>query len=95
MAVTSMLLFSGINENIFRNPNDNYNTPADPVAQQQYNVIAIQVAFLAGLIYTAFGVLRLGWLTQFLSHAVIAGFTTGAATIIGLSQVGALYQHVA
>ena len=87
MAVTSMILYSGINENIFRNPNDNYNTPTDPAAQEQYNIITIQIAFLAGILYTAFGVLRLGWITQFVSHAVIAGFTTGAATVIGLSQV--------
>ena len=87
VAVTSMILFSGINNNIFRNPNDNYNTPTEPEAQQTYNIIAIQVAFLAGILYSAFGFLRLGWLTQFVSHAVIAGFTTGAATTIALSQV--------
>lgn len=45
-----------------------------------------QVAFLAGCLYTLVGVLRLGWLTNFLSHSVIAGFMTGASVIIGLSQ---------
>jgi MFS superfamily sulfate permease-like transporter len=34
------------------------------------------------------GALRLGFLTNFLSHSVISGFTSGAAVIIGLSQVG-------
>lgn len=33
------------------------NTPADPVAQMAYNKAAIQVAFLAGLMYTAVGFL--------------------------------------
>ena len=42
---------------------------------------------LAGSLYTAVGLLRLGWITNFLSHSVIAGFMTGAAVIIGLSQV--------
>jgi sulfate transporter 4 len=42
---------------------------------------------LAGALYTAVGVFQLGWLTNFLSHSVIAGFMTGASVIIGLSQV--------
>lgn len=32
------------------------------------------------------GALRLGWVTKFLSHAVIGGFTSGASIIIALSQ---------
>lgn len=47
-----------------------------------------QVAFLAGCLYTAVGVLKLGWLTNFLSHSVISGFMSGASVIIALSQVG-------
>jgi sulfate transporter 4 len=35
---------------------------------------AIQVAFLAGVIYTGIGFLGLGWITYFLSHATISGF---------------------
>lgn len=46
-----------------------------------------QVAFLAGCLYTFVGVFRLGWLTNFLSHSVIAGFMSGASVIIALSQV--------
>ena len=33
------------------------------------------------------GLLRLGWITNFLSHSVICGFMTGASVIIALSQV--------
>lgn len=47
-----------------------------------------QVAFLAGCLYTAVGILKLGWLTNFLSHSVISGFMSGASVIIALSQVG-------
>ena len=50
----------------------------------------MQVAFLAGLLYTAVGFLQLGWVTNFLSQSVIAGFMTGASVIIGLQQVGPL-----
>ena len=54
----------------------------------------LQVAFLAGCLYTLVGILRLGWVTNFLSHSVIAGFMTGASVIIGLSQVGANVLHL-
>jgi sulfate transporter 4 len=47
----------------------------------------VQVAFLAGCLYTLVGFLQLGWIINFLSHSVIAGFTTGASVIIGLQQV--------
>jgi MFS superfamily sulfate permease-like transporter len=45
------------------------------------------VTFLVGLFWFVIGVLNLGFLANFLSHAVIAGFTAGAAITIGLSQV--------
>ena len=35
----------------------------------------------------AVGVLQMGFIINFLSHAVISGFTSGAAVIIGLSQI--------
>lgn len=37
--------------------------------------------------YTAVGACQLGFLANFLSHSVISGFTTGAAILIGLSQL--------
>merc|ERR1711959_463563 len=33
------------------------------------------------------GILRAGYLVAFLGHPVVSGFTSGAAVIIGLSQV--------
>lgn len=50
-------------------------------------LIHSQVAFIAGCLYTAVGILKLGWLTNFLSHSVISGFMSGASVIIALSQV--------
>lgn len=47
-----------------------------------------QIAFIAGCFYTAVGLLRLGWVLNFLSSAVVSGFMTGASVTIALSQVG-------
>lgn len=47
----------------------------------------MQVTLLVGLLYLGIGILRLGFFANFLSHSVISGFTTGAAVIIGLSQL--------
>lgn len=52
------------------------------------------MSFLVGVLYTAVGVLRLGFFANFLSHSVISGFTTGAALIIGLSQLKYLFGVV-
>jgi len=49
--------------------------------------MAIATAFIAGVIQVLLGVFRLGFLINFLSHPVIAGFTSAAAFIIGLSQL--------
>lgn len=46
-----------------------------------------QISFLVAVIWLSAGILRLGFLARFLSHSVISGFTTGAACIIGLSQL--------
>ena len=57
------------------------------VLNQENPVQSPQVAFIAGCMYTGVGLFRLGWVTNFLSHAVISGFMTGAAVTIGMSQV--------
>ncbi len=53
------------------------------------------MAFLAGILYTAVGILKLGWLTNFLSHSVISGFMSGASVIIALSQVQPCLAYLA
>lgn len=57
---------------------------ADPAS---YLPVAILLAALVGLMQLALGFLRLGFLVNFLSQPVIAGFTSAAAIIIGLSQL--------
>ena len=53
----------------------------------QYLIYAIVLALLVGILQTFMGLVRLGFLVNFLSHAVISGFTSAAALIIGLSQL--------
>ncbi|KAL8110758.1 hypothetical protein AgCh_026485 [Apium graveolens] len=60
---------------------------ADPIA---YRNLVFTVTLYAGIFQAAFGLLRLGFLVDFLSHAVIVGFMAGAAIIIGLQQLKGL-----
>jgi len=53
----------------------------------EYIGLAILLASMVGMIQLTMGVFRLGFLVNFLSHPVIAGFTSGAALIIGFSQL--------
>ncbi len=48
---------------------------------------AITLAFLSGLILLAMGIFQLGFLANFLSHPVIAGFITASGIIIAASQL--------
>ena len=52
-----------------------------------YFSIAITLALFTGLIQLLFGILKLGFIVNFLSKPVISGFTSAAAIIIGLSQL--------
>ena len=49
--------------------------------------LAIVLALIVGVIQFAMGAFRLGFIVNFLSHPVIAGFTSAAAIIIGFSQL--------
>ena len=60
------------------------------VAQQgtaDYLTGAITLAALSGIMLLGFGLLRLGFLANFLSHTVVSAFITASALIIALSQV--------
>jgi SulP family sulfate permease len=59
--------------------------------ESSYLAYAITLAFLVGAIEIFMGVFRLGFLVNFLSQAVISGFITAAAIIIGFSQVKHLF----
>ncbi len=53
-------------------------------------VAAITLAFMSGAILLLMGVFRLGFLANFLSHPVIAGFITASGILIATSQAATL-----
>ncbi len=53
----------------------------------QYIEAALILAFLSGLILAVLGLLRMGFLANFLSHPVISGFITASGLIIAASQL--------
>jgi SulP family sulfate permease len=55
---------------------------------EEYLAAAIILAFLSGLMLTVLGIFRLGFLANFLSHPVIAGFISASGILIAASQVG-------
>jgi SulP family sulfate permease len=58
-----------------------------PQSTPEYLALAVTLAFLVGAIEICMGILRLGFLVNFLSRAVTSGFISGTAIIIAFSQV--------
>ncbi|MGB4248844.1 MAG: SulP family inorganic anion transporter, partial [Pseudohongiellaceae bacterium] len=56
----------------------------------EYIVAALTLAFLSGAFLLILGLLRMGFLANFMSHPVVTGFITASGVIIVLSQV----QHL-
>ncbi|XP_054777993.1 high affinity sulfate transporter 2-like [Prosopis cineraria] len=52
-----------------------------------YVRLAFTATFWAGITQMAFGILRLGFLIEYLSHAAIVGFMSGAAIVIAMQQL--------
>jgi SulP family sulfate permease len=53
----------------------------------EYAAAAIALAFISGLMLVLMGALRLGFIANFLSHPVIAGFITASGILIAASQL--------
>ncbi|KAI3757398.1 hypothetical protein L6452_04935 [Arctium lappa] len=79
VAVVSLLISSMISKLV--------DPMADPVS---YRKLVFTVTFFAGSFQALLGLLRLGFLIEFLSHAAIVGFMAGAAIVIGLQQLKSL-----
>jgi sulfate permease, SulP family len=77
VAIVALLTLSGVS------------ALADP-GTGEYIVLAAVLALMTGVVQLVLGVLRAGFVVNFLSHAVISGFTSAAAIVIGLSQLGQL-----
>lgn len=56
----------------------------------RYIMLSLMLALMVGLLQFALGLLRFGFLANFLSHPVLSGFTSAAALIIGFSQLNHL-----
>ncbi|POO02105.1 SLC26A/SulP transporter [Trema orientale] len=76
VAVGSLLLASMLGKEV--SPTEN---------PKLYVQLAITATFFAGVFQTALGLLRLGFVVDFLSHATIVGFMSGAATVVCLQQL--------
>ena len=74
VALVSLLVLAGVGQ--FAEPKS-----------ELFITLAITTALIAGIIQVILGAFRLGFLINFLSHPVIAGFTSAAAFIIGFSQL--------
>ena len=55
--------------------------------ESRYVTLAAKLAFLIGIIQLVMGLMRVGFLLNFLSHSVLSGFTFTSALIIAASQL--------
>ncbi len=60
------------------------------IGQSQLSYLSLMfiLTFFVGVFQLAFAFLRFGFLVNFISHAVVQGFTAGAALLIAVSQLG-------
>ncbi len=58
-----------------------------PPGSAEYIATVLLLTLLVGVLQFGAGLLRLGFLVNFFSHAVIGGFTSAAAIVIALSQM--------
>ncbi len=62
-------------------------TPLAEAGSAEYVGYAVVLSLLVGAIQLGMGLIRAGFMVNFLSHPVVSGFTSAAALIIGLSQL--------
>lgn len=74
VAITSLLVFSGV-------------SPLATPGSERYIQLVLLLAFMVGAIKLALGVLRLGAILNFISHPVLAAFTSASALIIAVGQL--------
>ena len=93
VAMVSLIVEAGLTSQITEENCPEYalrtDVTLDPyqVCKKEYQTLVFTCAYLVGLINVIGSILNLGFLVNFLAHPVVSGFTSGAAIIIGLSQV--------
>lgn len=73
-ALMALLTFSGVS------------AVAEP-GTDEYVTLALLAAFLAGLVQLALGLLRMGFLVNFISHPVLSGFVHASVVVIIVGQL--------
>ncbi len=74
VAITAIMTFSVL-------------SPLAAPGSPEYILLAAGLALCSGLLTLAFGLLRLGFLSQLLSRPVVSGFISGSAVLIIISQL--------
>ncbi|MGB9753306.1 MAG: sodium-independent anion transporter [Roseiflexus castenholzii] len=74
VAITSLAVFAGVS------------ALAEP-GSSRYLELVLLLAFIVGLVKLLLGLLRLGFVMNFVSHPVLAGFTSASALIIAAGQL--------
>jgi len=77
VAMVSLLVLAGVSQ--FAEP-----------GSERFIQLAILTTLGVGIVQFTMGLLRMGFLVNFLSHPVLSGFTSAAAIIIGTSQLKSL-----
>ena len=65
-------------------------SPLATPGSAQYIELAATLSLLSGVLVLAFGIFRLGFLSQLLSRPVVSGFISGSAVLIVISQLKSL-----
>ena len=56
----------------------------------EYGVLAAMLAVMVGLVFLVARLIRLGWIADYFSQAVLVGYITGVAVVLVLGQIGKL-----
>jgi len=74
VAIFSLLIYAGVSQ------------VAEPFTPEFISLVILS-GLLVGILQVLLGVLRLGFLVNFISHPVILGFTSAASIIIAINQI--------
>ena len=64
--------------------------PMAATGSAEYATLAAMLALLVGLVFFAARLIRLGWIADYFSQAVLVGYITGVAVVLVLGQLGKL-----
>merc|ERR1711988_253628 len=97
VALVSLLVEAGLKDKV---PQDMARTPdckawfqgsmgkeQSQACPEEYAELVMLVSVAVGVMQILGSIMKMGFLVSFLGHPVTSGFTSGAAIIIGLSQV--------